>query len=120
LLQGRAGSASLLVEKTKSLAETDEQKALAYYWSAQVYEEREEFDEAAEHWQLLLDLPEEAMTADMRAEAEERLAALATPTATLTPTGTPTPRPRTPTRTPTPARTPTRVPTRTPIRTPTP
>ena len=120
LLQGRAGSASLLLDKTKSLAETDEQKVLAYYWSAKVYEEREEFDEAAEHWQLLLDLPEEAVTEDMRAEAEERLAALATPTATVTPKPTQTPRPRTPTRTPTPTRTITRTPTKTPTRTPTP
>ena len=41
LLQGRNGSALLLIDKVKSLAETDEQKALAYYWSAMVYEARE-------------------------------------------------------------------------------
>jgi tetratricopeptide (TPR) repeat protein len=117
LMQGREGNALLLLDRTKSLAETDEQKALAYYWSARVYEAREEFDDAAEHWQLLLDLPEEAMTADMRAEAEERLAELAT--ATPTPSRTPTVRPRTPTRTPSPTRTPNVSPTRTPTRTPT-
>jgi tetratricopeptide (TPR) repeat protein len=120
ILQERYGTASLLIDKTKSLAETEEQQALAYYWSAIVYEAREDFDDAAEHWALLLDLPEDAMTEEMRAEAEERLAALATPTATATPSRTPTLRPRTPTRTPT--RTPavTRTPARTPTRTPTP
>jgi tetratricopeptide (TPR) repeat protein len=129
VLQERFGSALLLIDKTKSLAETDEQKALAYYWAAVVYEAREDFDNAAEHWHLLLDLPEEAVTEEMRLEAEERLAAIVTPTPTntlrpRTPTRTPTVT-RTPTRTPTPSRTPTRTPTRvtpsrTPTRTPTP
>jgi tetratricopeptide (TPR) repeat protein len=132
LMQGREGNALLLLDRTKSLAETDEQQALAYYWSAKVFEAREEFNDAAEHWTLLLDLPEEAMTEEMRAEAEERLEELAT--ATPTPSRTPTVRPRTPTRTPTatvvpsrtrtpnvsPTRTPTRTLTRTPTRTPTP
>jgi tetratricopeptide (TPR) repeat protein len=120
VLQERFGTASLQIDRTKALAETDEQKALAYYWAALVYEEREDFDDAAEHWALLLDLPEDAMTEDMRLEAEERLEALATPTATSTPSRTPTVRPRTPTRTPTRTATPTRTPIRTPTRTPTP
>ena len=130
LLQKRYGNALLLLARTKSLADTDEQKALAYYWSAKVYEGREDFADAAEHWQLLLDLPEEAMTADIRAEAEEHLADLATPTATAsrtptvrprTPTVTPTPtRTPTPSKTPTASRTPTKTHTRTPTRTPTP
>jgi tetratricopeptide (TPR) repeat protein len=130
MLQGRYGSASLLIDKVKSLAETDDQKAQAYYWAALVYEEREEIDDAAEHWQLLLDLPADAVSEEVQAEAEEHLANLATPTASVTPSRTPTVRPRTPTRTPTrtatPTRTPTRTPTptktstRTPTRTPTP
>jgi tetratricopeptide (TPR) repeat protein len=120
ILQERYGTASLLIDKTKTLAETEEQQALAYYWSAIVYEAREDFDDAAEHWALLLDLPEDAVTGEMRAEAEERLAALATPTATVTPSRTPTVRPRTPTRTPTRTATATRTPIRTPTRTPTP
>ena len=130
VLQERFGTASLQIDKVKALAETDEQKALAYYWAALVYEEREDFDDAAEHWGLLLDLPEDAVTEEMRAEAEERLEALATPTATVTPSRTSTVRPRTPTRTPTktltptrtptPTRTSTRTPARTPTRTPTP
>jgi tetratricopeptide (TPR) repeat protein len=126
MLQKRYGSASLLIDKTKSLAETDEQRALAYYWAALVYEARQDSDRAAAHWQLLLDLPEAAMTEEMRLEAEEHLVALATATSTVTPSRTPTLRPRTPTRTPTktltPTRTPTpsRTPTRIPTRTPTP
>jgi tetratricopeptide (TPR) repeat protein len=130
-LQKRYGSALLLIDKTKSLAETDEQKALAYYWSALVYEARKDFNKAAEHWYLLLDLPEEAVTEEMRLEAQDHLADIITPTATRTvrprtPTKTPTIT-RTPTKTPTPARTatrtprtPTRTPSRTPTRTPTP
>jgi hypothetical protein len=129
VLQERFGSALLLIDKTTSLAETDEQKALAYYWAAIVYEAREDFENAAEYWHLLLDLPEEAVAEEMHLEAEERLAAIVTPTPTRTlrprtPTRTPTIT-RTPTRTPTPSRTPTRTPTRvtpsrTPSRTPTP
>jgi hypothetical protein len=123
VLQERYGSAMLLIDKTIALAETEEQQALAYYWGAIVYEEREDFNNAAELWHLLLDLPEEAVTEDMRLEAEERLAAIVTPTPSRTlrprtPTRTPTLTP-TPTKTPTPSRTPARTPTRTSARTPT-
>lgn len=116
LLQGRNGSALLELDKTEALAETDEQKALAYFWGATIYARREEPEREAEYWQMLLDLPEDATTEKMRAQAEERLSELATATPT------PTVRPRTPTRTPTraPTRTPTRTPTRAPTRTPTP
>ena len=118
LLQGRNGSALLELDKTEALAETDEQKALVYFWGAMVYEKRDDPDNAAEYWQLLLDLPEDAMTEDIRAEAEEHLADLVTPTARATPSRTQTPKPRTPT--PTKTKTPTRTPSRTPTRTPTP
>ena len=130
MLQGRLGSALLEVDKTEALATTDEQKAQIYYWGATVYEKREEMEDAANYWQLLLDLPEDAMTAEIRAEAEEHLADItpATPTRTAiarTPTRTPTPtKPvtvtvtRTPTKTSTPTKTPTKTPT--PTRTPTP
>ena len=114
ILNERYGSAEQAIDKTKSLAETDEQKALIYYWAAIVYEKRENPKKAAEYWQLLLDLPEEAMTAEMRTEAEERLSALATPTPRVSPT--PTKR-ATPTRTVTPTRT--RTPSKTPTPTPT-
>ncbi len=79
LLNGREGNAFLAIEKTLALAADDEQKALAYYWAAVVYEERNEPRQAAEYWALLLDLPEEAMTAEMRQEAQKKLSALRTP-----------------------------------------
>ena len=108
ILNERLGSAEQAAEKTKTLAETDEQKALAYYWAAIVYEKRENFKKAAENWRLLLDLPKEAMTAEMLQEAEDHLAAAVTPTSSptptktklVTPTRTPTPKPKTPTPTP--------------------
>ncbi len=134
LLLGHEGSALQAIDKVKSLAETDEQKASAYYWSALVYEAREDIEKAAEQWNLLLDLPKSAMTEEMRLEAEQHLARLATATPTVTPSKTRTPRPTTPsatptktltpgktptpTKTPTPSRTPTKTPTRTPTPTP--
>ena len=87
-------------------------KPVAYYWSAKVYEAREEIENAAEQWTLLLELPESAMTEEMRAEAEERLSKLATATPTITPSPTRTPTKKvTPTRTPIPSKTP--IPTKT-------
>jgi tetratricopeptide (TPR) repeat protein len=118
LLQKRNGSALLELDKTETLAETAGQKALVYYWGATVYERRNNPEKATEYWQKILDLPEEAMTAEMRSEAEQHLASVtpATPTRTAT-VRTPTPtRTSTPTRTPTSTRTPT--PSRTPSRTP--
>jgi len=116
LLNDRKGSALVDLEKTLKLAGTDEQKALAYYWAAKVYEIREEPNDAAGYWELLLDLPEDSMTAEMRQEAEEKLSNFktSTPTPEATDARTPTPtRPvtATPTRTPSPTRTPTKTPT---------
>src|ERR1041385_8422172 len=56
LLQKRNGSALLMIDKVRSLAETDEQKALAYYWGAKVYETRNDLNKAAEYWHFLLNL----------------------------------------------------------------
>ncbi|MGB7873848.1 MAG: tetratricopeptide repeat protein, partial [Anaerolineales bacterium] len=115
MLQEHFGDAYLQGEKVLSLAETDEEQALAYYWRGLNFEEREELDNAAESWQELLDLPRSAMSSTMRAEAQEHFFDIytATPTFTSTPTETPTntstsTRTLTPTRTPTPSRTPTR------------
>jgi len=116
VLNERYGSAEQAVVKTVALAETDEQKALIYYWAAIVYEKRENSKKAAENWQLLLDLPAKAMTADMRKQAEEHLLALATPTSSVKPTST---KPTTPTKKVTPTRTPTATKTPTPTATPT-
>jgi tetratricopeptide (TPR) repeat protein len=126
MLQERFGDAYLQGEKVLSLAETDEEQALAYYWRALNFEEREEPDNAVESWQELLTLPESAMTLQMRTEAQEHLADLYTATPTLTKkpvtptaTRTATPRPSTATRTPTPSKTSTPTRTLTPTRTPT-
>jgi tetratricopeptide (TPR) repeat protein len=115
ILNERYGSAEQAVDKTESLAETDEQKALIYYWAGIVFEKREDLEKAAEYWQLLLQLPEDVMTAEMRAEVEEKLAAIATPTPKVSPTST---KPATPTKNVTPTRTPTPRP-KTPTATPT-
>jgi len=109
ILNERFGSAEQAVDKAESLAETDEQKAQIYYWAGITYEKRSNPESASEYWQLLLELPEDAMTAEMRAEAEEKLIAIFTPTPSVeptntkrvTPTRTPTPAPKTPTATPT-------------------
>ncbi len=115
LLNGRNGSALLALNKTEALAETDEQKAQVYFWGAIVYETRKDWDNAVKYWQLLLDLPEEALTPAFRTQAQQHLADIetstptrkaTTPTKTLTPTRTPSPT-RTPTATATPSRTPT-------------
>lgn len=117
ILNERYGSAEQALDKTETIAETDEQKALIYYWAAITYEKRENPKKAAAYWQLLLDLPEDAMTAEMRTEAEEKLSALATPTPKVSPTPTKRVTP-TPTKNVTPTRTPTATP-KTPTPTPT-
>jgi tetratricopeptide (TPR) repeat protein len=131
MLQEHFGDAYLQGERLLSLAETDEEQALAYYWRALNFEKREEPENAAEAWQELLSLPRRAMTAEMRSEAEKHFYAIYTrtpsPTATkrigtATPTKTSTLRPGSASRTPTPTRTPVPAKTRTPAptRTPTP
>ena len=117
---GFFGDAFLLGETVLSLAETNEQLALAYYWRALNFEERDEPDNAADSWQELLELPASAMPRQMRTEARERLSELRTATPTSTASNTPTPsRTPTPTRTPTITRTPTKTLSPTPTRTPT-
>jgi tetratricopeptide (TPR) repeat protein len=125
-------NAYMQFERTRGLAEQDTQKAELYYWLARTLEEINEPVAASNHWELLLELPVEAVDPEWIAYAKERLAVLATathtpipPTATRTlrPTGSVTPTPtasstRFPTRTlkPTSTRAPTR--TATPIPTP--
>jgi len=120
LLKERFGSAEQAVEKTEPLAETDAQKALIYYWAGIVYEKRDNPEKASEYWQLLLDLPTDVVSADVRAEAEDHLksAVTSTPTKNTTPSATPT-KTKTPTPTkPEAATTPSRTPS--PTSTPTP
>ncbi len=112
LIQNRNGSALQILEKSVGIAETDEQLATAYFWGGVVHEERDELEDAADYWQLLLELPEDATTEEQRKVAEEHLRDIRTPTAAPT---------RTPTRTPTATKlvTPTRTRTPTPSATPT-
>jgi tetratricopeptide (TPR) repeat protein len=119
-LDEKFGTAFLQIEVAIDLAETEEQNAHAYYWLAKIQEQRGETSEAIEAWNALLDFDEDAMTPEMRAEAEARLKVLIPPT--RTPRGgasTSTPKPVT--RTPTASNlTPSRTPIRTPSPTPTP
>jgi tetratricopeptide (TPR) repeat protein len=116
-LQEKFGSAFLRIEATKSLAESDQQVALVHYWRALIQEKRGEAKDAIAEWQALLAMDEEAMTPEMRADADRHLRTITTPTNTpgpgtktvtpTKPTGTKTGTPRpggsvTPTRTPTP------------------
>lgn len=91
------GTAFLKVERLASLAKTDEQKAQVFYWRALIQEKRDQPQDAIKNWQALLKLDAEAMTPEMRADAETHLRAMVTPTNT--------PKPGTPTRTPTPTQT---------------
>lgn len=115
------GSAFLQAESMRSLAETDEEKALELYWRARIQEQRNDIRDAIKSWQDLLKLDEDVMTPEMRQEAQERLKVLVPPT--NTPKGgasTSTPKPVT--GTPKPGTTPTvgKTPTKAPSATPTP
>lgn len=119
------GTAFLQIEVVRSLEENDEQKALELYWRAKIQEQRNDIRDAIKSWQDLLELDGDAMTPEMRAEAESRVSELVPPT--ITPTATRTPRggaststptvaattraSATPTRTPTPGKTPSITPT---------
>ncbi|HEY6072180.1 MAG TPA: tetratricopeptide repeat protein, partial [Anaerolineales bacterium] len=105
------GSAYQQAEGAYSLAETDQEKALALYWRALSNEGRGAISEAVKDWQALLKLPASAMSEDMRTEADDHLRTIAL----ITPSPTPKPVTPTKTRTPAPSRTPTRTPTRTPV-----
>ncbi len=85
-LQEKYGSAFLRVEAITSLAETDEQTALALYWRGRVQEKRNDgLPDAIQAWQDLLAMDPDVMTPEMRAEAEESLSKYVTPTVSPTP-----------------------------------
>ena len=112
-IQEKFGSTFIQAEILTSLAETDEETALALYWHALSQEKRGEMKGAIKDWQALLKMDEDAMTPEMRAEAEQHLKAVVTPTNTPKP-GTATPTPKIGTVTPTPKVTVTPTPSRTP------
>jgi tetratricopeptide (TPR) repeat protein len=101
--------------KIEKLADTDKKRAIFLYYRAIALENINEPLAAYNDWRALLLLPENAVSAEMRAEAETRLVAIktatppapsATATATLIPTGTRFPS-KTPSRTLTPKASPT-------------
>jgi tetratricopeptide (TPR) repeat protein len=100
ILQEHYGDAYLQGERVQAFAETDEEKALAYFWRATNFEYREEDRNAADAWQALLELPRVAVSASMRKTAEDHLYGIRTPTPSATPRTT-----TTPSRTPSPTRT---------------
>jgi tetratricopeptide (TPR) repeat protein len=83
------GSAYLKAESLSTLAQSQEQQALVYYWRALINEKRDLSAEAIKDWQLLLTMPSSAMSAEMRKEAQEHLKVLVTPTTSPTFTITP-------------------------------
>jgi tetratricopeptide (TPR) repeat protein len=105
------GTAFLKVETLNSIADTEEQQALALYWRALIQEKREETKSAIDDWQELLKMDPDVMTIEMREEAERHLRTMVTPTNT--------PKPGTPTKTPTKGPTAIKTKTRTPVATPT-
>lgn len=113
------GSAFLQAESMRSLADTDEEKALELYWRAKIQEQRNDIRDAIKSWNDLLKLDESVMTPEMRQEAQEHLKTLVPPTNTPkggAPTSTPVPVTKTPQTgtTPTVGKTPTKAPSATP------
>jgi tetratricopeptide (TPR) repeat protein len=108
--RGQFGTATQQANTAFSKATDDTQKALAIYWRALSEAGGGNVKDALKDFQLLLSMPESAMTSEMRQDAQNQIDKLATPTAT--PTFTLTPKPGKTTSTPTPTGTP--VPTKTP------
>ena len=78
------------VEAARSWAVTNEDFAQVYYWRAISLEELGRDDIAYRDWQLLLDLPGVNVPAEWRTYAQERMAAIRTPTPGPTDTPKPT------------------------------
>ncbi len=88
---GNPSDAFAQVNGTKDLVNTDRQLAKLYYYRAQIAAELQEPQRADLDFQALLDLPEDVMPAEWRAEAEFYLnPPTATPTASSTPLPSPT------------------------------
>lgn len=101
---GKWGNALQAINKVEKLYANDTEHGQLLYISAVSHQNLNYPDTAFNRWTELLDLPEEAVSPERRAEANEQLELLKTPTkAPPTPTDTRTP---TPTRTITPTPTP--------------
>lgn len=90
-LQEKFGSAFLKVEALKSLAKTEEQKAIMLYWRALVQEQRGETKDAVKTWNELLVMDKDVISNEMLNKAQERLKVLVPPTPTLRTNATPSP-----------------------------
>ena len=122
LKMGEPGDAYVWLNKVEERMQTDEQKALFYFWRAMSLKALDEFDAAARDFTRVLDYPEGVTSSELRADALKNYLEVYTPTPSKTPTDTSTPTPRptsTITPTPTVTSTSTRTPTPTRTRTPT-
>jgi tetratricopeptide (TPR) repeat protein len=81
-VESHYGDALLHIGSTSTLAETDQQKALVLYWTALIQEKRNDPKAAITAWQSLLAMSPDAMTSQMRDDATQHLAMLATSTPT--------------------------------------
>lgn len=115
----RLNMAARQYKSAENIAVSDSQRALIYYYRAQVYEQATNMSDALQDWTNLLSLPPEAVPEEWLAKALERWLFFNPPTATITPTRTPVPT-STITFTPTPIPTDTSTPTDTPTSTFTP
>lgn len=86
LEQGDYSGAYSQINQMEGYAQSDEQKALFYYWRAQSFEKLDNPEAALADWQRLLNLPEAAVPAEWRQTANQHILALNTPTSTATPT----------------------------------
>lgn len=73
LLTGNPSSAFFEINSSSALIETDEQRAAFFYWRARALEALGQDENALADWQSLLSLPAEAMPAEWRQTAEERI-----------------------------------------------
>ncbi len=119
---GSASRAYSHYNSMEFLAQSDEQKALLFFYRAMALQEMGEAALELQEWRALLLLPPQAIPPSILRAADQRLAILDPPSPTATLTASPSPTPTiTPTATPTntPTNTATPTPTNTPTATPT-
>jgi len=73
LLTGDPSAAFLELNTNSDLLETDEQRAMFFYWRARALEALGMADNALADWRSLLALPAKAMPPEWRQEAEGRV-----------------------------------------------
>jgi tetratricopeptide (TPR) repeat protein len=96
-LDDRLDTAILQLKYAENISTTDAQRAMVYYYRAQVYQQVGNTTKESQDWRLLLDLPTDQVPEDWRSLAQERWDFLnpgepsETPRNTLAPTRTNTP-----------------------------